>query len=193
MARLILLNGVPAAGKSTLARHWIARHPLALSLDLDVVRSLLGASLDDPTAAGTRARALGLAMAGDHLVAGHDVIVPQFLGRPEFVAQLAAIAARSGASFVEVLLEVDPAEAERRFAERSAAGADPAHADAAVLQAASGDTIAAQLRRVLAVVADRPSTLRVASVPGDPDATLAALDAAIDRPADGPTSDRMER
>jgi predicted kinase len=43
MRSLILLNGPPSSGKSTLARRWVLGHPLALNLDIDVVRGLLGA------------------------------------------------------------------------------------------------------------------------------------------------------
>jgi hypothetical protein len=73
---LILLNGPPASGKSTLARRYGVDHPLALALDIDVVRSLLGGWLEHPDAAGMAARAMALAMAREHLRAGRDVVVP---------------------------------------------------------------------------------------------------------------------
>jgi len=39
---LILLNGPPGSGKSTLAQLFADEHPLALNLDIDRVRSLIG-------------------------------------------------------------------------------------------------------------------------------------------------------
>jgi 2-phosphoglycerate kinase len=42
VARLILLNGPPGIGKSTLAQRYVDDHPLALNLDIDSVRRLLG-------------------------------------------------------------------------------------------------------------------------------------------------------
>lgn len=81
MTRLILINGAPGSGKSTLARMLVDQHPLALLLDIDTLRGQLGRWSDDPPAAGMAARRLALAMIRIHLVAGHDVVVPQFLFR----------------------------------------------------------------------------------------------------------------
>jgi predicted kinase len=92
MARLILLNGPPAAGKSTLAQRWVDDHPLALNLDLDQLWLSLGCWREDPRATGLAARELALAMAGAQLAAGRSVIVPQYLGQPEFIDQLANLA-----------------------------------------------------------------------------------------------------
>ena len=60
-------------------------HPLTLVLDIDQVRGMLGRWLDQPTDAGVLARDLALAMARTQLDAGRDVVVPQYLGRLEFV------------------------------------------------------------------------------------------------------------
>jgi predicted kinase len=76
VAKLVLLNGPPAVGKSTLARRFADEHPLTLVLEIDMVRALLGAWLDEWQRSGTVARVIALAMARTHLEAGHDVIVP---------------------------------------------------------------------------------------------------------------------
>ena len=60
MARLVLINGLPSTGKSTLARLYADRHPLTLALDLDVLRGMLGRWLDHPVDAGLRARAMAI-------------------------------------------------------------------------------------------------------------------------------------
>lgn len=103
MARLILLNGAPGVGKSTVARRLVDVRPLALLLDLDVVRSWLGPS-DDVTASYLAARGVSLAMASERLRSGHDVVVPQYLGRPEFVVELESLAGATGSTFVEIAL-----------------------------------------------------------------------------------------
>ena len=99
MPKLVLLNGPPAVGKSTLARRYADDRPLTLVLEIDVVRGLLGAWLEDPQRSGWAARMIALGMARTHLEAGHDVIVPQLLTRREFVEMLREETEASGATF----------------------------------------------------------------------------------------------
>jgi predicted kinase len=44
MARLLLLNGPPGIGKSTLARRWADDRPGTLCLDVDLLHRFLGGS-----------------------------------------------------------------------------------------------------------------------------------------------------
>ena len=81
MATLVLLNGPPASGKSTLAARFVSEHPMALNLDVDVIRGLLRRWIDQPVDAGLAARRLAIPMTQAHLESGHHVIVPQFVGR----------------------------------------------------------------------------------------------------------------
>jgi hypothetical protein len=106
MPRMILLNGPPSCGKSTLARRYAQEHPLSLDLDVDRIRDLIGGWQDEPHAAGLLARAVALAAARTHLEAGHDVIIPQFLARAEFVEQIEQLAADVDAEFHEIVLWV---------------------------------------------------------------------------------------
>ncbi|MEU4668878.1 hypothetical protein AB0F91_13100 [Amycolatopsis sp. NPDC023774] len=65
------------------------------------------------------ARALALAAARAHLTAGHDVVVPQLFGRPEFLVQLAELAHDVGASFHELMLMDTRENVLARFAART--------------------------------------------------------------------------
>lgn len=128
--RLVLLNGLPGSGKSTLARRFVQDHPLALCLDLDLVRDLLGSWSEEPDEAGQTARRLALGMARVCLAGGRDVVVPQFLGRTEFIDQLERLANREGARFIEVALLNEPADAVARLARRAAGPLTPTQRDA---------------------------------------------------------------
>ncbi|HWU47945.1 MAG TPA: AAA family ATPase [Humibacter sp.] len=181
MARLILLNGAPGTGKSTLARRYADDNPLALVLDIDTVRRMLGASLVDPEASGLAARRLALAMAREHLAAGHDVIVPQFLGRIEFVLELESLAASVAVPFLELTLIADPDAVIRRFAERSAEPTSDEQRDAWTLQERWGglDALRGACARVETVAAARPAMCTIEVVDGAVDDAYAALRAVL--------------
>lgn len=169
MPRLILLNGPPGCGKSTLARRYVEDHPLALNLDIDVVRSLVGRWRDDPTRAGQLARAAALAAARSHLTAGHDVVIPQFLGRSAFVEQVERLAREVGADFHEIVLLDSKENAVRRFLDRTRTAAEPAHLQAQEMVDRSGgvDALYAMYDDLLAVVASRPAARIVRTADGE--------------------------
>ena len=134
-------------------------HPLAVNLDIDRVRSLLGSWREDPQASGLLARAIALAAARVHLASGHDVIVPQHLGRASFIEQLERLAKEVGADFREVVLLDEKDQALVRFAERTRAGSDPAHLEAQELLDRTGgaEELAAMYDRILSIIAARPT------------------------------------
>ncbi|MBE8521638.1 ATP-binding protein [Amycolatopsis sp. H6(2020)] len=116
--KLLLLNGPPASGKSTLARRYAEDHPPALALDVDRIRAMLGGWRESPGEAGLLARDIAVAAARTHLGAGHDVVVPQLVARPGFPERLEALASECGASFHEVVLLPGREVVRRRFAAR---------------------------------------------------------------------------
>lgn len=185
MPTLVLLNGPPASGKSTLARRWTDQRPLALDLDIDMVRSLLGGWIERPAAAGVNARRLALAMARTHLESGYDVIVPQLLARAEFIDELALLADQLGVRFVEIALTVDLATSLATFERRSLDPQGQTHRDAADLIDRGGNRTT-QIERIheqlSELIDSRPATRRVEVVPDDIDDTMARLVAAIDDP-----------
>jgi predicted kinase len=179
--RLIYLNGPPAAGKSSIAQRFVDEHPLALNLDIDTVRALLGRWMDDQEASGLQARRLALAMARAHLSDGHDVVVPQLVARVEFVEQLSAVADECGARFVEVCLSIAKVESRRRFAARVDPSV-PGRFNAAELVAHNGglDSLDELHDAVAAFIATRPDATVIESTTDDQNQTYAAFLTALD-------------
>lgn len=178
---LILLNGPPASGKSTIATLLVAARPLALNLDVDAVRGALGAWIELPLESGLAARRLAIAMATTHLVNGHDVIVPQLLARDTFVLELEAAAKQTAARFIEIALIVDRAETVRAFESRSASPESQQHRDAQRLVERSGGTdgLRATHDLLMEFLDTRPNVRRVEVIRGDIESTLRLLEAAI--------------
>lgn len=181
--RLILLNGAPGLGKSTLARLYVDRHPMTFCCDVDVLRSLVGAWEEDRAQAGRLARAFAVAGMRAHLQGGHSVIVPQYLGRIDWVLDLDRLAQQVGVAFVEVVLVAREQDAVRRFQARAGAPQTPEQAVAA--RGLGGGDPEAELRamgaRLAEVVAARPGTIAVPSTEGEIETTYGALVAAVDR------------
>jgi predicted kinase len=177
MARLVLINGAPAIGKSTLARRYAQDYPLTLVLDVDQVRQMLGGWVDFPTESGVLARRMAIEMAGIALREGHDVVVPQFLGRADFILSLEDLSERVDADFVEVALLSSREDVARRFSRRTEESTREEHQLAAELMERSGgiDELHNMYDRLMDVVAARPSTRRITSVDGQLEQTYLDL------------------
>jgi predicted kinase len=116
-AVLLVLNGAPAVGKSTLGRLYADEHPLALVVDIDLIRTHLG-RWDEVDESKQIARDLAVELARAHLQSGRDVVVAQYFGLPEFVERLRRLAAETRATFVEVVLTDEAHEIAERFRRR---------------------------------------------------------------------------
>lgn len=130
---LILLNGPPASGKSSLARRYAEARSDVAVVDIDVIRGSLELWPERPLEAGLRARRIAIDQIAQLLGSGHDVIVPQLLGRPDFAEQLQAVAHGSHARFTYVALRIDRSEALDAFIARRDDPENSEHVDAEVL------------------------------------------------------------
>ncbi len=107
-----------------------------------------------------------------HLAAGHDVVVPQFLARPDFIEELATAADAADAHFVELALGLSRSVAIAAFGERSAKPSNRTHVDAASLIGDMYDALETLL-------AGRTGVRRVPVIRDDVNATFHALIEAI--------------
>ncbi len=131
------------------------------------------------------ARELALSAASTHLRAGHDVVVPQYLGRPEFIAQLEGVATAAVARFCEIVLMTSREDAVRRFAERTRAALEPTHTEAAEMVQLEHvkDPVGVMHDRLVSLLAGRQQAQVIDVVDGDPAATYRLLLAALAPPA----------
>ena len=157
-----------------VALRYVEDHPMTLSLEQDAVRGLLGGWRTRESESGAIARDLCVAMARTHLLAGHDVVVPQFVANPDYLDRLLELGLQTGAQNVEFVLLDELGSAERRFHARIN---DPRLAEhqrvaAAFIEQAGG--YAHEYARLARCLADR-DTIELRCVEGDPDETYRAV------------------
>jgi predicted kinase len=179
----MLLNGPPACGKSTLARRYVADHPLALCLDVDRLRAMVGRWQDDMHAAGLLARASALAAARVHLESGHDVVVPQLLAAAQFLEQLEELAGESGAEFRVIALTDSKENSLRRFAERHRLAADPSGPAGSDHSSSSDEELSALYDGVMTFLATRTAAIIVPVVDGGIEPTYRDLLSRLEMPS----------
>lgn len=177
MARLVLINGAPGAGKSTLAEALVRDLRMALALDVDGLKHAMGRWDEDPVASGVQARRLALAVAAEHLREGYDVVMGQYLARTPFVEALEGLAEQVEARFVEVVLAVDARTLADRLALRHSHPDRPEHqVNNGLVQPHEAGRL---VESIEALCLARPRARRV-DAGGTPEATLDLLRAAVE-------------
>jgi len=182
--RLIHLNGPPGIGKSTIARLYADRHPGVLSLDIDQVRRLIGGWRERFSETGALARTLAVGMADAHLRSGHDVVLPQYLGRLSEIERFETIAHDSGAVFREIVLHDNKEQSIRRFTQRGGAMESGWHREVQeqVDRAGGVSALSAMHDHLTEALRRRPAAIVIASHEGRLAETYEAVTAALADP-----------
>lgn len=119
MSTLIVTRGLPASGKTTWAREWVAADPAARSrVNRDDLREMLFAKPDYSHAQETAVTAVVRASVKALLLAGRDVVADDTNLRPRYVREWARFAAANGAELEVKEFPIDPDEAIERDAAR---------------------------------------------------------------------------
>lgn len=181
MARLVLLNGPPGIGKSTLAARHAERWPGTLNLDIDTLHRLLGGWREMGGRVHDVLRPLALAMAAAHLRGGRDVVVPQFLSRIGEITAFEGVARAEGAAFHEIVLLDSREGAAERFDRRAAHDDDPWIQESRRFVAEGGGAalLGSMYDTLLDVVRLRPGAVVVRSETGAVEATHRLVQAAL--------------
>jgi len=91
IARLILVNGPPASGKSTLARRYVDGHDRAALVEIDTLRMTLPNWEKDEASRLVAIELAGAAIV-EHLCVGRDVVMAQYFGRLGYIVSLEDLA-----------------------------------------------------------------------------------------------------
>ena len=167
IATLILLNGPPGVGKSTIARRLRDDRPLSLLVDVDELWPLIS-EWEHHEASQSLAFAAGLGMARAHLEAGYDVVAPQYAVGGDFFAAVDALVAVTAVSCHEIVLTGDPARVAARFRQRRAERASAGDRDvsANIADDRVDEVIARATEELTAIVATRPRAVVVSTAGG---------------------------
>jgi 8-oxo-dGTP pyrophosphatase MutT (NUDIX family)/predicted kinase len=171
--RLVLLNGPPGVGKSTMAELYVDRHPYVLNLDIDRLRHLVGGWQARTAETSELVRSMALSMAVTHLGNGHDVLLPQYVGNLTQLERFAGAARDSGAAFVELFLMDTRERCLERFARRGGSGTRPWHEQPA-------DVVTLMYDRLVELVASRPGSTVIPAVDGSPSDTYELVVSALE-------------
>jgi predicted kinase len=181
VARLILLNGPPGIGKSTLAQRYVDDHPGVLNLDVDQVRTFVGGWRERFEETGEIVRPMAHGMAATHLRGGRDVIMPQYLGNLAEIESFEAVAHEQGAGFREIVLFDGRDNSLGRFSRRGYGDQRPWHRQVQdIVERQGGNAMLAAMHdQLVDVLRTRPEATVLPSTEGEIERTYQALLAAL--------------
>lgn len=181
--KLILLNGNPGMGKSTLAQRYIDEHPMTLNLDIDNIWIMMGQWQASRPHSEVQKMKYAYAIANMHLADGFDVIVPNLIEETDQYEKFQSIAETNNALFKEIVLLSNVDDAVERCKKRAM---KMGHADGfrpgGILDTSGRELkLIDMYQNMLAAIATRENIIRIESVDGNIDGTYQHLLLAIEQ------------
>lgn len=170
-AKLILINGFNASGKTTIAKKYIAEHSLAIDIEADALVDNMGDWTNHRDEAGALAFTLTKAMIRAYLPSGHDVVLPYIVTIGEEAEQFETIARDCDADFYEIVLHNDRPDAIARLLERGKWGGETSP----LITDADMPLIEEDFRKMEAVLENRPQAKKLPLKGLDPESTYRQL------------------
>lgn len=175
--KLILLNGNPGMGKTTLATRYAQTKEMTLNLDVDNIWIMM-TGWDTPNSDTNRLkRKYSYAITDMHLAEGHDVIVPNILQTIEQYESFERIARANNAALKEVVLLSNVEDAIERCKTRARTqGHQDGFRPGGLLDKGGREVMLRTMHaNMLDTIAQRPNMVRIESVRGDIDGTYNKL------------------
>lgn len=167
--KLILINGNPGMGKTTLARLYAEQHPLTLNLDVDLIWHMMGQWEERLSQSHQLKLQHAYKLADAHLSEGYDVIVPNLMETTEQHENFERVARAHQAVFREVVLMADKDTAiERCKARARRLGYEDGFRPGGVLDTHGRERRLAEMyENVIAATALRAGTVIIRPTEGD--------------------------
>jgi predicted kinase len=170
-AKLILINGFNASGKTTIANLYIANHSLAMAVDTDGLVDGIGDWVHHREEVGRLSFELTKALIRTYLPYGHDVVLPYIVTTMQEAQDFESIAAECGADYYEVVLQNDKTVAIDRLLKRGKWGG----ATSPVLTDEDRPLIEGDFAAMEAIIEQRPNAIKISLENDDPATTYKKL------------------
>lgn len=170
-AKLIVLNGFAASGKTTIAKKYIGGHSMAMALEADTIVDNIGDWHNHQEEVRHLTFELTKAMLRAYLPSGHDVVLPYLVTKAEEVQEFESIAETCNADYYEVVLHNERPDAIARLLKRGKWGKETSPP----LTEKDMPEIEDLMGRMESALKKRPNTIKIELKGQDPDATYNQL------------------
>jgi predicted ABC-type ATPase len=170
-AKLILLNGFNASGKTTIAKKYISNHSLAMAIEADSLVDNIGDWLNHRDEVRRLSFELTKAMIRAYLPSGHDVVLPYIVTSTSEVEEFESIARECKADYYEVVLHNEKDDAIARLLERGKWGG----ATSPLIMESDLPIIEKDFTAMQATIEKRKNVIQIPLKGNDPDSTYQQL------------------